>query len=46
MTAKRRIVVYSSGVLEGHVVTPNLLTEEGGIIEGQVSMTAPVKPKA
>ena len=46
VTAKRRIVVYSSGVLEGQVVTPNLLTEEGGIIEGQISMKAPVKPKA
>lgn len=46
VTAKRRVVVYSSGVLEGQVITPNLLTEEGGIIEGQISMKAPVKPKA
>ena len=46
VTAKRRVVVYSSGVLEGQVVTPNLLTEEGGIIEGQICMKAPAKPKA
>ena len=46
MTAKRRVVVYSTGVLEGQVTTPNLLTEEGGIIEGQISMKAPAKPKA
>lgn len=46
ITAKRRVVVYSTGVLEGQVTTPNLLTEEGGIIEGQISMKAPAKPKA
>ena len=45
VTAKRRIVVYSSGVLEGQVVTPNLLTEEGGIIEGQISMKARSSPR-
>lgn len=38
VAAKRRVVVHASGVLEGHVLTPNLLTEEGGIIEGQISM--------
>lgn len=38
ITAKRRIVVYASGFLQGNVHTPNLLTEEGGIIEGQLSM--------
>ncbi|QCC86684.1 polymer-forming cytoskeletal protein [Desulfovibrio desulfuricans] len=46
VTAKRRVVVYSSGVLEGQLATPNLLTEEGGIIEGQISMKGPAKPKA
>ena len=46
ITAKRRVVVYSTGVLEGQVITPNLLTEEGGIIEGQISMKTPAKPKA
>ena len=46
VTAKRRVVVYSTGVLEGQVITPNLLTEEGGIIEGQISMKTPTKPKA
>ena len=45
ITARRRVVVYGSGVLEGRVQTPVLLTEEGGIIEGQISMKAPVKPK-
>ena len=38
ITAKRRIVVYSTGFLEGNINTSNLLTEEGGIIEGKVSM--------
>ena len=46
VTAKRRVVVYNTGVLEGQVTTPNLLTEEGGIIEGQICMKAPAKPKA
>ena len=46
ITAKRRVVVYSTGVLEGQVITPNLLTEEGGVIEGQISMKTPAKPKA
>ncbi len=38
ITAKRRVVVYASGVLEGNIQTPNLLTEEGGVIEGQIAM--------
>ena len=46
VTAKRRVVVYSTGVLEGQVTTPNLLTEEGGIIEGHICMKTPAKPKA
>ena len=46
VTAKRRVVVYNTGVLEGQVTTPNLLTEEGGIIEGQICMKTPAKPKA
>lgn len=41
--AKRRVVVYSSGVLEGTLQTPSLLTEEGGIIEGQIAMKNPGK---
>lgn len=36
--AKRRTVVYSSGVLEGTLQTPSLLTEEGAVIEGQINM--------
>lgn len=36
--AKRRVLVHSSGVLEGELHTPSLLTEEGGIIEGQITM--------
>lgn len=35
---KRRTVVYSSGVMEGHLQTPKLLTEEGAIIDGQIMM--------
>lgn len=46
ITAKRRVVVYSSGVLEGVLQTPNLLTEEGGVIEGQIIMKNPGKAKA
>ncbi|MDR2574190.1 MAG: polymer-forming cytoskeletal protein [Desulfovibrio sp.] len=38
VTAKRRVVVYPTGILEGVVQSPALLTEEGGIIEGQVRM--------
>lgn len=35
---KRRTVIYSSGVLEGNLQTPRLLTEEGAILEGQITM--------
>lgn len=38
ISVSRRIVVYTSGHLEGTVQTANLLTEEGGVIEGQISM--------
>lgn len=38
VTARRRVVVYSSGVLEGTLYTPSLLTEEGGVIEGRIAM--------
>ena len=41
VVAKRRVVVHSSGVLEGRLRTPSLLTEEGGIIEGQITMRTP-----
>ncbi len=41
VTATRRVVVYASGVLEGTLQTPSLLTEEGGIIEGQITMRNP-----
>lgn len=40
---KRRTVIYSSGVFEGILQTPKLLTEEGAIIEGQVNMKNPGK---
>lgn len=43
VTAKRRVVVYASGVLEGTLQTPSLLTEEGGVIEGQITMRTPAK---
>lgn len=39
---KRRTVVYATGIMEGHLQTPKLLTEEGAIIEGQIVM----RPKA
>lgn len=44
--AKRRVVVYASGVMEGTLQTPSLLTEEGGIIEGQITMRNPGKAVA
>lgn len=40
---QRRAVIYSSGVMEGNLQTPCLLTEEGAVIEGQISMRNPPK---
>ena len=40
------MVVSGSGVLEGTLQTPSLLTEEGGIIEGQITMRNPAKAPA
>lgn len=40
---KRRTVLYSSGVFEGNLQTPKLLTEEGAILEGQITMKNPGK---
>lgn len=45
ITAMRRVVVYSTGFLEGNINTCNLLTEEGGMIEGKVSMQS-LRPAA
>ena len=39
--AKKRVVIYSTGVLEGNLHTPVLLTEEGAVIEGQITMRNP-----
>lgn len=41
--ARRRVVLYSTGVFEGNLRTPRLLTEEGAIIEGQIAMRNPGK---
>lgn len=38
VVAKRRVVVHSTGVLDGTLHTPCLLTEEGGILDGQIFM--------
>lgn len=38
---KRRTVVYSSGIMEGNLQTPKLLTEEGAVIDGQIMMKNP-----
>ena len=46
VTAKRRVIIYSSGILEGNLHTSHLVTEEGGIIEGQVSMRQTPKPQS
>lgn len=40
---KRRTVIYSSGVYEGNLQTPKLLTEEGAILECQITMRDPAK---
>ena len=37
---KKRAVIYSSGIFEGNLQTPVLIMEEGGVIEGQVSMAS------
>lgn len=41
---KRRTVVYASGVMEGNLRTPKLLTEEGAVIEGQIAMRNAAEP--
>lgn len=41
--AKKRVVLYSTGVFEGNLQTPVLLTEEGAVIEGQINMRNPGK---
>lgn len=41
--AKKRTVLYSTGVFEGNLQTPSLLTEEGAVIEGQINMRNPGK---
>lgn len=45
VSVKRRIVVYTSGYLEGDLNTPNLLTEEGGVIEGKINMKSARQPE-
>lgn len=36
--AKRRVTVHRTGVLQGTVCTPALITEEGGLLDGQIVM--------
>lgn len=43
--AKRRIILYSTGIVEGILQTPSLLTEEGAIIQGQINMKKSGKPQ-
>lgn len=43
---KRRTVIYSSGVFEGNLQTQKLLTEEGAILECQITMRDPAKTPA
>ena len=42
--AKRRVIIHKTGVLEGAVYAPALVMEEGGLLDGQVSMQG--KPPA
>lgn len=37
---KKRAVIYSTGIFEGNLQTPILLTEEGAALEGQISMAS------
>ena len=36
--AKRRVTVHKTGILQGAVYTPALITEEGGLLDGQIVM--------
>jgi cytoskeletal protein CcmA (bactofilin family) len=36
--AKRRVTVHKTGILQGTVYTPSLVTEEGGLLDGQIIM--------
>ena len=36
--AKRRVTIHKTGVLQGVIYTPALVTEEGGLIDGQIIM--------
>jgi cytoskeletal protein CcmA (bactofilin family) len=36
--AKRRVTVHKTGILQGAVYTPSLVTEEGGLLDGQIIM--------
>lgn len=44
IAAKKRVVIYSTGVLEGSLHTPALLTEEGAILEGEITMRKQPNP--
>ena len=36
--AKRRVVIYKGGVFKGSVHSPNLIVEEGAILDGSIIM--------
>jgi len=36
--AKRRVTIHKTGVLQGAVYTPALVTEEGALLDGQIIM--------
>ncbi|NCO68961.1 MAG: polymer-forming cytoskeletal protein [Acidobacteria bacterium] len=43
--ANDRVVVHTTGRILAEVFTPTLVVDEGGMIEGQVHMTAAAKPQ-
>ena len=36
--AKKRVVIHKGGVLNGKVYSPNLVVEDGGVLEGLIQM--------
>lgn len=36
--AKKRVVIHKGGVLNGKVYSPNLMVEDGGVLEGLIQM--------
>lgn len=42
--ARERLVVHGSGRVHAEITTPVLVVDEGGVVEGNVTMAAPAPP--